>query len=224
MILLAVDTSGRRGSVGLIQAETTGQCTLLEEASLAGGVFSAQLLPEIAGTLNTRDIRKEQLEAFVAVSGPGSFTGLRVGLAAIKALAAVLEKPIAAVSLLEAISVASGLEGSVIALMDAGRGELYAGKYEVSNSSALKLWEQLWTREQLLQGVENSTLIATDMILAESLRAHGLDVLLVGPPSIEAVAQLGWKKILSGGAVSVEELDASYIRRAVPEMSAGVTR
>ena len=59
------------------------------------------------------------------VTGPGSFTGLRIGLAVIKALAEVLAKPIAAVSLLEAIAVAGAPHGRVTAVLDAGRGDVY---------------------------------------------------------------------------------------------------
>jgi len=70
---------------------------------LAGGAFSAQLVPQIAALLEKHGYSKHDLGAFAVASGPGSFTGLRVGLAAIKALAEALQKLIAAVSLLEAV-------------------------------------------------------------------------------------------------------------------------
>ncbi len=67
----------------------------------------------------------------MVASGPGSFTGLRVGLAAVKALAEVLQKPIVAVSVLEAVACSGSARGRVLALLDAGRGDVYAGDYEL---------------------------------------------------------------------------------------------
>ena len=71
--------------------------------SFVGSAFSAQLIPEVAALLTKHGFARDDIDGFVVASGPGSFTGLRVGLAAVKALAEVLEKPIAAVSLLKAL-------------------------------------------------------------------------------------------------------------------------
>ena len=103
MLLLAADTSGKNGSIALAHV-TAGEpgVDVLEVVPLAGGSFSAQLVPQISALLAKHGHSKSDVEAFAVVSGPGSFTGLRVGLAAIKALAEVLQKPIATVSLLEA--------------------------------------------------------------------------------------------------------------------------
>ena len=77
---------------------------VLEVVPLTGGAFSAQLVPQIAALLEKHGHSKSDLGAFAVASGPGSFTGLRVGLAAIKALAEALQKPIVAISLLEAVA------------------------------------------------------------------------------------------------------------------------
>src|SRR5215467_8731423 len=136
MLLLVTDTSGKDGFVGLAHAgDSPKRIEVVEEIPLAGGTFSAQLVPQISGLLGKHHFRKTDIDAFVVVSGPGSFTGLRVGLAAIKALAEVLQKPIVAVSLLEVLarsSIRFGAEGSELiaptaynyaAALDAGRGE-----------------------------------------------------------------------------------------------------
>ncbi len=99
-------------------------------------MFSAQLVPQIAALLAKNGFSKADIEAFVVVSGPGSFTGLRVGLAAIKALAEILRKPIVPVSLLEVLALASGTQGKILAALDAGRGEVYVGEYEIAGESA----------------------------------------------------------------------------------------
>src|SRR5881394_458830 len=102
MLLLAVDTSGRDGSLALVRVNGD-TAEVIQEVTLAGGSFSAQLVPQTAALFEKHRYSKADLAGFAVASGPGSFTGLRVGLAAIKAMAEILRKPIAAVSLLEAV-------------------------------------------------------------------------------------------------------------------------
>ena len=132
MLLLAVDTSGKNGSLALARVgPRPTEIDVLETVPLTGGAFSAQLVPQIAALLEKHGHSKSDLGAFAVASGPGSFTGLRVGLAAIKALAEALQKPIAAISLLEAVASSSSARGRVLAALDAGRGDVYAGDYEL---------------------------------------------------------------------------------------------
>src|SRR5215475_12666970 len=122
MVLIAIDTSGKDGSLTLARV-TSGHpgCDVLEVVPLEGGSFSAQLIPQFASLLTKHGLTKQDIAGFAVTSGPGSFTGLRVGLAAIKALADVLQKPIAAVSLLEAVARSSASQAPVLAVLDAGR-------------------------------------------------------------------------------------------------------
>ena len=117
MLLLAADTSGKHGTIALARCGPGAVCDVIEVVPLEGGTFSAQLVPQIAALLAKHSFNKSDIGGFAVVSGPGSFTGVRVGLAAIKALAEVLGKPIAAVSLLEAIAVAGGARGKVTAVI-----------------------------------------------------------------------------------------------------------
>src|ERR1700681_2855282 len=141
-LLLATDTSGKNGSIALARV-TPGQSDveIVEVVPLAGGAFSAQLVPQIAALLENHGYRKTDLGAFAVASGPGSFTGLRVGLAAIKALAEVLQQPIAALSLLEAVARNSASYGRRLAILDAGRREIYVGDYEIDpgNSAMVRM-------------------------------------------------------------------------------------
>jgi tRNA threonylcarbamoyladenosine biosynthesis protein TsaB len=131
-LLLAVDTSGKNGSVALARV-TPGQSEIvvLEVVPLTGGAFSAQLVPQIGALLGKHGYSKNDMGAFAVANGPGSFTGLRVGLAAIQGLAEALRKPVVAISLLEAIACSGPERGRVLAVLDAGRGDLYAGDYEI---------------------------------------------------------------------------------------------
>jgi tRNA threonylcarbamoyladenosine biosynthesis protein TsaB len=212
MLLLAADTSGKHGTIALAQCGPGEGCNVIEVVPLEGGTFSAQLVPQIAALLAKHGFSKTDIGGFAVVSGPGSFTGVRVGLAAIKALAEVLQKPIAAVSLLEAIAVSGGSPGRVTAVMDAGRGEVYAGEYEVHGEDARLRQERLLTRAELLETVLGSTVVTADHSLAEAVRGTGLPVAEIELPRSDVIARLGWRKIQAGKTVSPEGLEANYIR------------
>src|SRR6202051_4705290 len=164
MLLLVTDTSGKQGSVALARAEERdrNEVEVIEGAFLAGGMFAAQLIPQIAVLLDKHGLRKADIDAFIGVSGPGSFTGLRVGLAAIKALGEILKKPIVAVSLLEVVALAGKTEGKVAALLDAGRGEAYFGAYEIAGAAVQVLQERLLSKDEFLSAASGSTVITPD--------------------------------------------------------------
>jgi tRNA threonylcarbamoyladenosine biosynthesis protein TsaB len=212
MLLLAVDSSDRNGSIALAKCGSGEDCDVLEVVQLAGGSFSAQLVPQIAVLLGKHGFSKVDVGGFAVVSGPGSFTGLRIGLAAIKALAEVLEKPIAAVSLLEAVAIAGRTRGRVVAAVDAGRSEVYAGEYEIE-SAAKRISERLVSQAELITIAAGRTVVTPDKKLADIVRAGGSPVEEIQRPGSDAIAGIGWKKILSGEIVSPETLDANYIRR-----------
>jgi tRNA threonylcarbamoyladenosine biosynthesis protein TsaB len=219
MLLLAVDSSDRNGSIALAKCGPGEAWNVLEMVALVGGTFSAQLVPQIATLLTKYGFSKQDIAAFAVVSGPGSFTGLRIGLAAIKALGEILEKPIAAVSLLEAVAIAGNSRGRVVAALDAGRNEVYAGEYEVG-SGAKPPGERLVTQAELLTIATGQTIVTPDRKLADIVRSAGLPVKEIRRPGSDAIARIGWRKILSGEIVSPEMLDANYIRRMDGEILA----
>lgn len=224
MLLLAVDTSGKEGSLALTRCGPGDLCEVLAVVPLAGGTFSAQLVPQIAALLSQHGFTRQQLEAFAVVSGPGSFTGLRVGLAAIKALAEVLHKPIAAVSLLEAVAAASA-RGRVTAVLDAGRAEVYAAEYDGGKPTGV---ERLLTLEEFLatagettiKTTIETTIVTPDHSVAQAARAAQRLVEEIARPRSDASAILGYRKILAGETVSAEALDANYVRRSDAEIFA----
>jgi tRNA threonylcarbamoyladenosine biosynthesis protein TsaB len=222
MLLLAIDTSGKHGSIALARAgersADDNDVEVIETVPLAGGTFSAQLVPQIAALLSSRGVTRHDIGAFVVASGPGSFTGLRIGLAAIKALAEVLGKPIAAVSLLEVCVFMSGAQGKVMAALDAGRSDVYAGEYEIPIAAGQVPREHLLSRSEFLAQARGWTVVTPDSVLAEVAAAAGSSVATLPPISAAAVARLGWRKIHSGETVRPEQLEANYIRRTDAEM------
>ncbi len=218
MLLLAADTSGKNGSVALARA-TAGrpQVEIVEIVPLAGGTFSAQLVPQISALLAKHGYGKSDLDAFAVVSGPGSFTGLRVGLAAIKALAEVLHKPIATVSALEAVACSASTPGRVLAALDAGRGEVYLGDYELGAQPPMHS-ERLLTRDEFVQAAKGERVVTPDPAVAETSRAAGVEVDQIAYPRTDVIARLGWAHLLRGETVSPEALDANYMRRSDAEI------
>lgn len=215
MLILAIDTSWKQGSVALARGDGR-EFDLIEMAPVAGGTFSAQLIPEISALLARHQVGKEELDGFGAASGPGSFTGLRVGLAAIKALAEVLKKPVAAVSVLEALAVAAGVSGKVIAALDAGRSDVYAGEYVLGDGGATKVRESLLSLEEfcgLAKSSRDAAVVTPDDAIAKAAQARR-----VARPQSDAIARLALRKILAGETVAPEELDANYLRRSDAEI------
>lgn len=224
MLLLITDTSGKHGSVALARAgEGSDDVKVIESVPLAGGTFSAQLVPQIAGLLQKHGLHKSDIGGFVVVSGPGSFTGLRVGLAAIKALAEILQKPIVAVSLLELIALASGAKGRVLALLDAGHGGIFAAEYEIASNAAQLLREELIARDHLANTSKSIAVSTPDSALAAMARDFGVPVFELDSVSAEMIARLGWSKMRAGQIVSPEQLEANYFRNSDADIFAKPT-
>ena len=237
MLILAADTSGKNGNIALVrfdasvqestafnrkeheertQSPQTTNSHTLDVIPLEGGTFSAQLVPQIAVLLAKNNLSKRDIDAFAVASGPGSFTGLRVGLAAIKALAEILQKPVAAVSLLEVLARSAETNVKVLAALDAGRGEVYAGAYSFKSGGVSCVEERMLSMPELLAASE--PVVAYDSKIIDALRAANRPVILVAQPRADAVARLGFEKIKAGETVQPEALDATYIRRSDAEI------
>jgi tRNA threonylcarbamoyladenosine biosynthesis protein TsaB len=224
MLILAIDTSGQSGGITLAEADA-GSFRVVESAAIAGGTFSAQLIPTLAALLKKHEYGVKDLGGFAAASGPGSFTGLRVGLSAIKGLAETLHKPIATVSVLEALASMADREGKIAAAIDAGRKEVFLGLYEKpaenSDHTLLVQREELLTQQDFLATLATerpAVIITSDAGVAELAAASHSAVVVVTPPGSEVIARLGARKLMAGETVSVEALDANYLRRSDAEI------
>ncbi|MGC2698504.1 MAG: tRNA (adenosine(37)-N6)-threonylcarbamoyltransferase complex dimerization subunit type 1 TsaB [Candidatus Angelobacter sp.] len=221
MLLLAIDTSGQSGGISLAEAGDE-PFRLIESSPIAGGTFSAQLIPTLATLLSKHRYRAVDLGGFAAASGPGSFTGLRVGLSAIKGLAEVLHKSIATVSVLEAMATSSDRRGTIAAALDAGRAEVFLGLYEVHDGMLAKQQsEELLSQPAFLERLRTAQpidLITSDPSLFQLATGTNVAARLVSRPGSEAIARIGARKLLAGDITSVETLDANYLRRSDAEI------
>ena len=239
MLLLGIDSSGRQGSVALMEA-LENDLRLLELERMAGGRYSELLLPVIDGLLTKRGVAKSELGLIGVASGPGSFTGLRVGIATVKGVAEVLETPVVAVSVLEAIALRSGAQGRITVALDAQRSELFFGEYEIASGAgeyeiasgageyeiasgaqmAEKLNEDVASIADFAARIKTSQqrIFTPDQKLAARLEEAGVSVEAIAAPTAEDIARIAFGRFLAGERTELASLDANYLRRSDAEL------
>jgi tRNA threonylcarbamoyladenosine biosynthesis protein TsaB len=212
MRIIAIDTSGRNGSIALCRGDSA-TFEVLGIAGIEGGTYSARLMPCIADLLGGVSLDKSQIDGFVVVDGPGSFTGLRVGLSTVKGLCEALNKPLATVSMLEALAIAHANDGeAVIAVLDAGRGEVYVGEYRLTGNRA-ELGEQSIVK--LAAFFERFPSLESRVVTPFPKIPGAIQV---APLHADTIARIGLRKLAAGETVDPASLDANYIRRSDAEL------
>jgi tRNA threonylcarbamoyladenosine biosynthesis protein TsaB len=205
-LILAVDTTGEHGSIALARGRE-----VIEEVALhAPGGFSQVLYGELDRLFGRHGVTTRDVECFAAASGPGSFTGVRVGLACVKGLAEAVGRPAVAVSNLEALARCgtARLRGAVI---DARRGDIYGAVYDdagriVSPEVVSRLDAWLAT---LPAGVDQ-------FVCADPMQLPGL---LPAPKSLAGlIAAIANDRLARGEAGDPAALDANYVRRSDAEL------
>jgi tRNA threonylcarbamoyladenosine biosynthesis protein TsaB len=209
MKILLIDTCGETGTIALADAEAA----LTTLAALPDRTASERLLPAI------RDLAAplESLGAIVVVHGPGSFTGVRVGLSAAKGLCEALNLPLIAISRLAVLAHAAGFPPAtrVHAVLDAGRDEFYLGIYQ----EGACIREALLTRDELLaEAAAQHALVVCEPVVAESLSV--LAPRLVPQPAAEAALPLALLRLRACDFDDIATLDANYLRRTDAEIFA----
>jgi tRNA threonylcarbamoyladenosine biosynthesis protein TsaB len=162
--LLLVNTATAAGSVALTAGETLVGEVLLNLSS----THSDRLLPSISQLLTDTGTTLTDLDAIGVVTGPGAFTGLRVGVATVKGLALATGKPTIGVSSLQALAMqVPGTLLPVCALLDARKQEVYAGLYRWQGGLPLPRHpERVTPPDLLLEGLEGTVLFVGDGAVA----------------------------------------------------------
>jgi tRNA threonylcarbamoyladenosine biosynthesis protein TsaB len=208
-LILAVDTTYEFGSIALARGAET-----LEEAPLhAPSGYGKVLYPSIAALLERNGVAIRDIDRFAAASGPGSFTGVRVGVTCVKGLAEALGKGALAVSNLEAVA-RFGRAPLRAAMADARRGEIYAAVYDAAG--------QIVVPEMVVKVPEWLALLPKDDLefVSSDFSAFG-DALpdlprVTAPRTLAAaIARIACDREPHDPAA----LDANYVRRADAEMS-----
>jgi tRNA threonylcarbamoyladenosine biosynthesis protein TsaB len=228
VFILALDTCDARGGVALLRDGVL----LHAEAHAVPEDYSSWLLPAITRVLTPAALTLGEVELYAVSAGPGSFTGVRVGLTTVKAWSEVYGRAIAAVSRLEALAAESaGSAPYVAAFIDARRSQVFAALYRRQGGALERLGDEMviapdkfldWCIAQA--GPENIDWVSTDPACltqtpqwtsrpgqAEALQ--GISSLLV-----PRIGQIGYRLAQQGRLADALSLDANYIRRSDAEL------
>ena len=240
MLILSLDTSSLSGSVAILRDDLT----LGVISTRADENYSSRMFRHLEFLLSDLSLKLDDFDVFAVSAGPGSFTGLRVGLTAAKGWAEVYRKPVVGVSALEAVAVqAHGGNTVLVPALDARRGQIYFGVYRLTAEGlapdgeefvvtpeefAEKLGALAHSRDGGPDGGKSGgvfTIVTPDASVAElvsrltpqfSTEFAGLDIVSsVLAPSIGRIAHA---RALRGDVSDALTLDANYVRRTDAEM------
>ncbi|HSA94933.1 MAG TPA: tRNA (adenosine(37)-N6)-threonylcarbamoyltransferase complex dimerization subunit type 1 TsaB [Acidobacteriota bacterium] len=223
MLVLAIDTTTPSGSVALLEDEA-----LLGEVDVeSAATHSARLLRAVDFLLGAHGRDIKDVEAFAVAAGPGSFTGIRIGLGAAKALAFASGKPVAPVSTLVALATKLTADGTRLAapLLDAKKGEIYAALFEAGRSGLKEIIPQgAYGPDEFFARLPARRVIAFAGSGVAAYRAKLLPYVRDKArfprrtPFIAAeVGRIGRSLVLEGRAVGAAALEPIYFRRSQAE-------
>lgn len=236
-VILAIETATRAGSVAIARGENI----LASRLGDASSSHSQDLIQNIDAVLKEAGVELSTVDLLAAAIGPGSFTGIRIGLATAKSLAVSLDRRCVGVSTLAAVSHAAGAGERIVALLPAGRGEVFAQMFAVRDDDVKPLDEpahispnalvakygsypQLtWAGEGAHAQVEliRSEASAKGIELEVGAREPDTSGWMLAPPTprlAENVARLAFREWRKGNVIDPEELRANYVRASDAEI------
>ena len=225
MRALAIETSGRAGALAIIE----DQQIVAQEVFPQGLKHAAELLPRLDGLLRSRGWPPKSLQELYVSVGPGSFTGLRIGITLAKTLAMISGAKVVAVPSTRVLAQNAPIEANhLLVLLDARRGSVFAARYE-------KLEGRWMEREPAHLARLDDVLARAPRpihVLGEGLRFHPLptepSVIACPPerwePAVIHVARLGMAMAEAGEFTSEDLLAPLYLRRSEAEEKWELTR
>ena len=196
-MILSIDTTSEYGSIALTEANVVIEEVALHEPE----GFGHALFGHIEQLLERNGTTVHQMECFAAASGPGSFTGVRVGLAAAKGLAEATGKRVVAVSNLRALA-SFGSAALRAVVIDARRGEVYAAVY--NQDLEIVIPEVVIALDRWLAALPEGCETISSMEKTRALAA--------------AIGHIAWDEFTLGRASDPAEIDANYVRRSDAEL------
>ena len=205
-----IDTCGADGSLALANARET------ELVMLGGRTASERLIAELRGLMERRGLRVGDLTAIGVVNGPGSFTGVRVGVSAAKGLCDATGVPLVVVSRLRVLAEKAG---GTHAVLDAGRGEFFCGRFAAGEAGL----EALLERDAVMAAVRDGERVGVCEAAVGEALAELRPVRVDGLTAADAV-ELVRRRVEAGVFDDVSLADANYLRRTEMEVLARVAR
>lgn len=220
MMLLALDTSTRMVGLALFD----GVQILSEVMWQTSDYHTVELAPSVTDMLARSNVKVTDLTALAVAIGPGSFTGLRIGLALAKGLALANRLPLVGIPSLDILAAAQPpRQGLMVAVLRAGRGRLGVGWYQASNNA----WRArgapaALTAQELSERIQEPTLVCGELTEEEQrlLSRKRKNVILA--PAAQSVrrpawlAELGWKRWLTGRVDDPYSLSPIYLHYNEP--------
>ena len=236
-VILSIETSTRAGSVAI----ACGESILASRSGDASSSHSQDLIENIDAVFKEAGVELPTIDLLAAAIGPGSFTGLRIGLATVKSLAVSLDRKCVAVSTLAAVSHAAGVAERIVALLPAGRGEVFAQMFAVREDEVEPLDEPAHISPNALMAKYGSYRQVTwagegahaqlELIRSEAgakgielkVGAHGPEtnrwkVASLNSELAGAVAKLANREWREGNVIAPGELRANYVRASDAEI------
>jgi tRNA threonylcarbamoyladenosine biosynthesis protein TsaB len=228
MIVLAIDTCEARGSIAVLKDNATLQAV----SHAVSEEYSSWLLPAVDSALEFAESTLREVDLFAAASGPGSFTGVRIGLTTVKAWSEVFGKPIVVVSRLEAAAAQSQSNVSYVAsFIDAQRDQIFGALYKRAEGQ-IRLVEQeiVASPEVFVEWVDERASgnevawISTD---PDSLAKHpawqpraarGDKIQCVPCVLAPFIGKMAFRRALNGNVLDALSVDANYVRRSYVEV------
>lgn len=228
VIVLAIDTCDSRGSVALLRDDSI----LGLVPHNADDEYSSWLLPATNELLKKAALPMTDVDGYAVAAGPGSFTGVRVGLTTVKAWAEVYGKPVAAVSRLEAIAgQVSDSSDYIAAFVDAQRGQVFGAAYQrVGQGLAIVGEEMVIAPGKFVEGVvelsngKKVAWISPDAALIGAEPAwkgrekQGERIEVASPMLAGIIGRIGVRRLQAGKTTDALDLDANYVRRSDAEI------
>lgn len=223
MLILAVDTTTPHGSVALLE-----NSNLLAEVSCVSSLtHSERLLPAVDLILSQRDLTIKDVEAFAVAAGPGSFTGIRIGLSTIKSFALASGNPVAPVSTLKALALKLKLPHNrlLCPLLDARKGEVYAALFEVRKGQLTEVVPQgVYSPDQLFTRLPSHRIVSFIgngvNVWKEKIYEYFKDKARFSSRSLfiaYEVGLLGFGLLRQGKGKDFREIEPLYFRRSQAE-------
>ena len=218
MKILGIDTSTPIGSVGLIDEER-----LVAEHTLSIiKAHSSRLMPAIDQILQWAELTVHDLDACAVGIGPGSFTGIRIGVGTIKSLCYALKKPIIGVSTLEAIAYNLRYTDKLICpILDARKDEVYGAVFRGGQNLLRESDDLCVPIESLLSQIDDDVIFVGDGLqrYASTIQERFGDVSRADPvfnvPRGASIARIGYDRLLSGQSDDYFSLTPNYVRDSV---------
>lgn len=236
-VILAIETATRAGSVAIARGENI----LASRSGDASSSHSQDLIENLDAVLKEAGVELSTIDLLAAAIGPGSFTGIRIGLATVKSLAVSLDRRCVGVSTLAAVSHAAGVGERIVALLPAGRGEVFAQMFAVREDDVKPLDEPAHISPNALVAKYGSYprltwagegAHAQVELLRSEARAKGIELKIgarepdtngwmlapAAPGLAEDVAKLASREWRKGNVIDPEELRANYVRASDAEI------